>query len=192
MLNFTDFPLDILRLVCSWLDTVDILNLSRVSKWLNLTTWGFVKKLVIRNDNIPWNLCRKMTKITSINLNSCNKVDQEEMDILGEMKGLKKLYMNEISIDVIIPLSKFPDLKILNLYDCNYLKGFDMISGSKKLVKLCLNKCRLTDKEFNIIPTLKSLQKLYIWNTGAKDKHVVDLSQLTNLDTLDISSNNLT
>lgn len=194
-LNFRKVPSDILRLIFGYLEEVrDITNVSLVNKKWNTLVWSCVKKLAIcLRKKSPWETLSKMTRLRTLEIDASNSeiVKQERIDnSIGKLEDLRKLCIERCSnLLRFQSLQKLSHLESLSLYDCVKIEDLSFLNSAKKLRRLCLSKCMLSESGFEVLGTLYPLQRLYLWHTSAQDSWVVKLSKLTNLDTLDISGN---
>jgi len=130
-----------------------------------------------------------------IDASNTETVNQDRIDnSIGKLEDLRKLCIERCSNQLRFhSLQKLANLESLSLYDCIKIEELSFLGSAKKLKRLCLSKCMLSESGFDVLASLHHLKRLYLWHTSAQDLWVAKLTQLTNLDTLDISGNpNLT
>lgn len=134
------------------------------------------------------------------------------LENIKHLRNLRELHMmsTEVSSKAWLLVNSFPKLRVLSLShvkiapsDIAKFKGFkqleyfklvvdtkvtpvlEQIRGSKKLTNLCLSRCDINDKDVELLSDLSNLEKLELRNTNITDIAIDSLPQ--SLAFLDIS-----
>jgi len=138
-----------------------------------------------------------LTGLTSLDLNSCNKVTGKGLRALAPLTGLTSLnlggsedeYMmvTDVGLRALAPLT---NLTSLNLVSCNKvtLEGLRALAPLTGLTSLDLSCCEVTDEGVRALAPLTSLTNLCLgYNDDVTDEGLRALAPLTALTSLDLS-----
>lgn len=118
--------------------------------------------------------------ITSVDLTSCKKLEDNDFELLGQLTTLRELHLH----DAVIPVAgwkeigKLKDLKYLGLIGANVTdEGLKEFEGLQALEELRVGNTGITDAGLKELAKLKSLKMVGLIGTAVTDAGVKEFSE---------------